>query len=211
MPRASQRLGEKKSGKWGVDSAARGGSGGEAFFHLDPKEKLSWWWLSNRYENCFSLFLVRDHSKRLLHSRRRNYIRRLGGAGKRGQGRQQQCPSVKHLNVGRSIFHSSGEKRSDGRKLIESFSLDGGAAEIFFFPFPPFSKIFSDFPPRIESHPLSRVCAGSATRKDVYSTEVQRLGSISRPNEISFTHTRSRRQIYPRRAQRHTHTHTRIK
>lgn len=123
--------------------------------------------------------------------------------------RQQQCPSVKHLNVGRSIFHSSGEKRSDGRKLIESFSLDGGAAEIFFFPFPPFSKIFSDFPPRIESHPLSRVCAGSATRKDVYSTEVQRLGSISRPNEISFTHTRSRRQIYPWRAWRHTHTHKR--
>lgn len=209
MPRASQRLGGKKKREMRRRLGCTRRQWRRSILSFRPERKAfvvvafqPIWKLFQPFPRSRSLKTIIAFPTAKLHQT-------AGGAGKRGQGRQQQCASVKHLNVGRSIFHSSGEKRSDGRKLIESFSLDGGAAEIFFFPFPLFSKIFSDFPPRIESHPLSRVCAGSATRKDVYSTEVQRLGSISRPNEISFTHTRSRRQIYPWRAQRHTHTHKR--
>lgn len=131
-----------------------------------------------------------------------------GGAGKRGQGRQQQCPSVKHLNVERSIFHSSGEKRSDGRKLIESFSLDGGAAEIFFFPFPPFFKKYFPTSRPESSHTHSAVCVPAVPHG---RTSIQPRCNVSGPfhaptKSHSHTHDRDGRSIRGERSDTHTHT-----
>ena len=128
---------------------------------------------SNRYENCFSLSLVRDHSKRFVHPWRQNYIRRLG---KQVNADRVTAMSVREYLDVRSLF-TRVAKKYHKEELIESFSLDGGssyAVKIFFFPFP-FSKIFSDFPPQIESHPLIRVPAATGR------TSIQPSCNVSGP------------------------------
>lgn len=212
MPRASQRLGEKKSGKWGVDSAARGGSGGEAFFHLDPKEKLSWWWLSNRYENCFSLFLVRDHSKRLLHSRRRNYIRRLGGAGKRGQGPPTTMSVRETFECGKKHFSLEWRKKIRREKIDRIFFTRRWRSRNLLLSVSPFFKNIFRLPAPNRVTPTQPcVCRQCHTEGRLFNRGATSRVHFTPQRNLIHTHTIETADLSVASVATHTHTQEKIK